>query len=268
MPDIFYLISKWWKQMFILVLLSLIIVGAITFLKPRQYLSVVTALPVNSALTDKGSIFNENIEALYPALGTSDELDRMVGTGQLDTIYLAVTDKFNLFDHYKIAGSSFGSRLKAARILKHYSKIYKSGHEELKIKVWDTDRNLAPQLANALFDELQSIYQHIQNSNNISILNTLRSARQKDSLQPGNLTTGNPEQIHSKRTEEYEKLINEYQLMVDARPPALIIVEKAQPALGADRPKKLNILIATFLASFIFSILLSLLLERKNTSKN
>jgi uncharacterized protein involved in exopolysaccharide biosynthesis len=114
MPDIFYLISKWWKQMLLVVLLSVITAGIIVFLKPLKYLSSTTAIPASSRLSDKARLFNENIEALYSSLGESDDIDIIVGTGQLDTVYLAVTDQFNLYDHYKIKEDVVQARVKAA----------------------------------------------------------------------------------------------------------------------------------------------------------
>ena len=42
----------------------------------------------------------------------------------------------------------------------------RSEYGELKIKVWDTDKNLAPQLANAILDKLNSIHQSLQAANN------------------------------------------------------------------------------------------------------
>ena len=117
MPDIFYLITKWWKQILLIVLLSAIIAGVIVFIKPLKYLSVATAVPANTLASDKARIFNDNIEALYSTLGSSDDLDIVIGTGQLDTLYLAVTDQFNLYDHYKISGEK-DPRRKAALFLK------------------------------------------------------------------------------------------------------------------------------------------------------
>ena len=35
-------------------------------------------------------------------MGDPDELDRIVGTAQLDTLYLAIADQYNLWDHYKL----------------------------------------------------------------------------------------------------------------------------------------------------------------------
>src|SRR5258705_12139165 len=102
MPDLSDLIARWWKRMLAVMILSLLVVGIITFLKPRQYLSVTTAVPASSFASDKGKIFNENIQTLYSTLGTPDDLDRIVGTATLDTVYLFVAYQFNLFAHYNI----------------------------------------------------------------------------------------------------------------------------------------------------------------------
>ena len=126
MPDIIDLIRRWWKQMLAVVLLSLLAVGVITFLQPRLYLSVATAVPASSFLSDKSKIFNENIQELYSTLGTPDDLDRIVGTSTLDTIYLTVTDEFNLFDHYKVSEKGMDARMKAALLLRGNSKVMKS----------------------------------------------------------------------------------------------------------------------------------------------
>ena len=96
MPDIFYLVSKWWKQILSIVILSLAAVGTILYLQPVKYLSTTTALPASSYAADKASIFNNNIQQLYPAMGTPDDLDMIVGTAQLDTVYIAVAEEFDL----------------------------------------------------------------------------------------------------------------------------------------------------------------------------
>ena len=99
--------------MLAVVILSVAVIGTITFLKPRKYLSVSTAVPASSFAADKSKIFNENIQALYSTLGTPDDLDMILGTARLDTVYLSVTDAFNLFDHYKISEKGPASRVKA-----------------------------------------------------------------------------------------------------------------------------------------------------------
>lgn len=249
------------------VILSLLAVGIITFLKPRQYLSVTTAIPASSFASDKSKIFNENIQTLYSTIGTPDDLDMIVGTAALDTVYLFVTDQFNLFDHYKIAEKGTAATTKAALLLKKNTKVMKSEYGELKVKVWDTDKNLAPQLANAIMGKLQSIQQYLLSAGNEATLKGLVSGREKMKAQLD--TAGSSPEMKSSlqgQLKQYERLIGEYQLMVDSKPPSLIVVESAKPSEWPDKPKRLQIMIATTVLSLLFGLFAALIMERRKTS--
>ncbi len=268
MPDFFDLIARWWKRMLAVMLLSLLAVGIITFLKPLQYLSVTTAVPASSFASDKGKIFNENIQALYSTLGTPDDLDMILGTANLDTVYLFVADQFNLFDHYKMKEKGAAARAKSAFLLKKNTKVIKSEYGELKVKVWDTDKNLAPQLANAVMNRLQSIHADLQSAGNEATLNGLQTGKKKMQLQLDSITGISEALIERKKilqdqAQQYEKLIGEYQLMVDSKPPVLIVVEIAKPSAWPDRPRRMQIMIATAVLSFLFALLAALVMERK-----
>ncbi len=268
MPDIFDLVSKWWKQVAAVVLLSVLVVGIITFLKPRQYLSVATALPANSFATDRSKIFNENIQALYSTLGNADDLDMILGTARLDTVYLAITDQFNLYDHYKMSREGSAARVKAASRLRGNTKVMKSEYGELKVKVWDTDKNLAPQLANAIMEKLQSIHRDLQGAGNATTLKGLEIG--KDKLQRQLDSSGNA--IQEKKTLlqnqllQYDKLVGEYQVMVDSKPLALVIVEEAKAAAWPDKPRRMQIMVATAVLSLLFALLAAVIMERRKTS--
>lgn len=278
MPDFFYLIGKWWKQMLALVILALVIVSVIVFLQPAKYLSTATALPANPGSTDKASVFNGNIQEIYSALGSADDVDRIVGTGQLDTIYLAVTDQFNLFDHYHVTEKGEEARFRAATLLKKNSRIMKSEYGELRVKVWDTDKHLAPQLANAMMQELEIIHQNLQNETNRSVLNGLLAGKKKlekslDSignfLKNADITAAAATSCNIRQAAitdqltQYEKLIGQYQLMVDSNPSVLRIVERARAPYFPDQPKPLLTIGVTGLLSIFFAIGLALILERR-----
>jgi uncharacterized protein involved in exopolysaccharide biosynthesis len=250
----------------------LLAVGIITFLKPRQYLSVATAVPASSFASDKGKIFNENIRELYSTLGTPDDLDMILGTANLDTVYLFVADQFNLFDHYKMKEKGAAARTKAASLLKKNTKVMKSEYGELKVKVWDTDKNLAPQLANAIMDKLQTIHADLQCAGNKATLDGLQTGQKKIQLQADSITGISESLIERKKVlqaqaQQYEKLISEYQLMVDSKPPVLIVVEKAKPSTWPNRPRRMQIMIATAVLSFLFALLAALILERRKISE-
>lgn len=262
MPDLFDLFARWWKQILLLPLLSLVVVGVLTFLKPRQYLSVATAVPASSFAADKSAVFNQNIQALYSTFGTPDDLDRILGTAGLDTIYTAVATRFNLYDHYKVKEKGPDAVSKSAALLRKNTKVQKSNYGELKVKVWDTDPQLAPQLANAILEQLSSHHRDLQSAGNEATLDGLRKAREK-LMHPAD-SAGNLLEL-AERVRQYDQLISEYQLMVDSKPPALLVVERAKKTNWPDRPKTFRVLAATALLSFLFSLLAALLLDRKKT---
>lgn len=278
MPDPLYLISRWWKQMLALLIITLAIVSAIVFTRTPTYLSTSTALPANAGITDKGSIFNNNIQEIYSALGSSDDVDRLVGTAQLDTIYLAVTDRFNLFDHYKINDPAPLARFRSSQKLRKRSRVFKSEYGELRIKVWDTDKHLAPQLADALMESLGKIHQDMQSESNRSVLMSLEQGRSKilDSLSLLQHTVAakdpaSRDAISSSARQtalmaqlaQYEQLIGQYQLMVDRNPAMLRIVEKARVAEFPDQPKPILVIGVAAGLSLIFAFCLALILERR-----
>lgn len=262
MPDLFDLVVRWWKRILAVVILSLLTVGIITFLKPRKYVSVATAVPASSFASDKARVFNQNIEALYSTLGTADDLDMIVGTANLDTVYTAVATQFDLSAHYKMKEKGDAAIAKAASLLKANTKVMKSEYGELKVKVWDTDNNLSPKLANAIMNLLQAIHQDLQSAGNKATLEGLVNAKQKIQNHVDTIPPSQQAEL-LERISEYEKLIGEYQLMVDSKPPVIFIVEQAKPSNWPDKPKRMQIMIATAVLSFLFALLAALVLERR-----
>lgn len=234
--------------------------------QPLQYVSVTTAVPASTYSSDKAKIFNDNVQQLYTALGTPDDLDVIVGTGNLDTVYTVVAQNYNLWDHYKMGEKEAAAISKAASILKKNSKVMKSEYGELKVKVWDTDKELAPQLANSIMDQLQSIHQYLQGAGNEATLKGLTSGRER--LKAKSDSAAQEKKILlEEKLKQYDNLITEYQLVVDSKPPVLVIVEKAKVSDWPDRPRRIQVLMATAVLAFIFSLFLALILEKRKTTR-
>ena len=280
MPDLFYLLSKWWKHITAVIVIAMILVSVVLLLKPRLYLSTTTSLPASTYSSDKASVFNENIQVLYPPMGGADDLDKIIGTSRLDTVYIAITEKMNLVDHYDVHEKGDEAGRKAASILKENTKVMKTDYGELQVKVWDREKEMAPMLANAITNKLQAMHQDIQNSHNISLIKNLESARDRienriDSinsyLKKVLMDEGLTGTYVTRRTalteqlKQHEQLINEYQLMVDNKPPILVIVERARVSNKPDKPGWLPVLVGTFVLSLLFSLILTLILERKKS---
>ena len=280
MPDLLDLMWQWRKQILLLVVITLIVTTTIVFLVPKRYVSVATALPASSYATDKTSVFSQNLQTLYSTLGLPDDLDKMVGTAHLDTVYRYVIAQLDLTDHFGLNKTSVNAVAKAGLILKKHTRVIKSDYGELKVKVWDVDQDLAANLANAIMEKIQQIHQDIQTANNLMMLAKINEDyREKkidyekltDSIQKS--TNGSTAELMSaqrssllQQVQEDEKLLNQYNLMVNARPQALIIIEKATPALAPDRPKPLEAIIAATILSFFFGLLTALILSKRKSA--
>jgi len=282
MPDIFDLFFRWWKQIIGLVIITLIVTAIIVYTMPKKYLGVATALPAATYASDKSNVFSQNLQVLYPSLGTADDLDMILGTAHLDTVYSFVADQLNLADYYGMSKNDGEARQKAASILKGRTRVIKSDYGELKVKVWDGDRNQAAAMANAIMGKLQLMHQDVQTANNVLILSKIKeeySGKQveyqklHDSLSHMDITGSTAQILTAKQTsliqqiQEYEKLINQYQLMVDAKPQALVTIEKANPPLWPDKPKPSQTLLAALIISFFFGLFASVILERRRMVK-
>ena len=275
MPDIFDLIVKWWKQILAFVIVALIATAIFVYTTQKKYLGQATALPAPTFATDKAGVFSENLQILYPGLGTSDDLDMILGTAHLDTVYTAVAADLDLADYFGIDKADAERNKKAGSVLKEKTRVIKSDYGDLKVKVWDGDRQRAADMANGVMNKLQQIQQDVQTANNAAMLEKIREeydARQSEfeKLVDSSKNVNQASQIIiAKRIslldqmQQYEKLKNEYQLMVNAKPQALIIVEKASAALWPDKPKPKETLWAAAVLSLIFGIFAALVLERR-----
>jgi tetratricopeptide (TPR) repeat protein len=276
MPDLLTVFSKWWKFILGLAMAAVVIAFLITLLLPKEYLSTATALPANSLVADKARILNANIEALYPEIGLPDELDKLEGTAALDTLFIAVANEFKLDDHYHIAASD-ESMDKAVLRLRKNSHISRTGYGELRIKVWDEDRNMAAAMANSFMKRMQELHQHLQNENNLVVLQRLKeayAAKQQLFTQYADSTvsTGAAQELKAaqkttllEQLKQYQLAMDQYELAIKTDPPVLLIVEKARPALWSDKPRTLQIIILTAIAALLFGFLLAVSFEgRKN----
>ncbi|HET7896333.1 MAG TPA: hypothetical protein VFL47_01640, partial [Flavisolibacter sp.] len=74
MPDLISVLARRWKMMVFLTVIATGTALLACLLRPKEYAGMATALPANSLVGDKARIFNQNIQALYPEVGTPDEL--------------------------------------------------------------------------------------------------------------------------------------------------------------------------------------------------
>ena len=251
----------------------------IVFLVPKRYLSVATALPASSYATDKTSVFSQNLQNLYSTIGLPDDLDKIIGTAHLDTAYRSVVAQLDITDHFGLSKTDANAVSKAASVLQKHTRVIKSDYGELKVKVWDVDRDLAANLANAIMEKLQQMHQDIQTVNNSTLLSKINEECLKKKIEYGKLTDSIQHVSNAsladlltvqkssllQQIREYENLASQYKLMIEAKPQVLIIIEKATPAVAPDQPKPLQAITAAVILSFLFGILTALILDRRKS---
>jgi len=282
MPDLFDLLGRWWKQIVALVFIAVLVALAVVFSMGKRYLGVATALPAPPYTSDKTAVFGQNLQELYSALGTPDDLDKIVGTAHLDTVYIAVAKELHLASHYGFADDGMESAQKAAYLLKRRTRVLKTDYGELQVRSWDNDKSVAASMANGIIEELQRIYQDVQTANNRIMLsrinNELDSSKTEyqrihDTVAHIESASATAQILASRQTslmqriQEYEKLSNQYKLMIEARPQSLIVVEKARPPLYADEPKPVLTIALAAILSLFFGLLAAVILERRRTNR-
>ena len=278
MPDLIYIFSRYWKLILIITVVSTLIAFLASELSPKLYLSITTVLPANSVTADKGRIFDNNVENLYSDVGTADELDRIEGTAALDTVYIATAKQLNLEEHYHINPSS-ESLFNASQELKKHADIRRSAYGELKIRVWDKDKEMAATLANTILQNIQTIHQQIQSERNRVILQKIQEDylnKEKNYRQLTDSGSGNAqlpaEIIRQKQTsmleqmQQDQKLIAQYQLAINTNPEVLLTVERARPALWPDKPKVMQTTGLAFIISLLFSFLIAIYLNSRKSA--
>lgn len=280
MPDLISVLYRQWKLIVLLTLMATVVALVACLISPRLYAGRTTALPANSALTDKARIFNRNIDALYSELGSPDELDKIEGTANLDTIYIATAKELNLMAHYQLTNEHKAPLDKAAKQLQKNTEIKRTGYGELQLTVWDKDKTMAATLANTLLRHLNEIHQHLQTENYRVILQQLQN-EYTQKMQA--LTSSNPTPLQDSlqqdvqpgfqqskallvpQLQQYAQLINEYEIAVKTAPKALLVVEPARPQEKETKPDTEKAVLFAFFASLLFSVLLAFYVESRTT---
>ncbi len=278
--DVIALFGKWKKQLLTFVISITVLASLIVFILPQKFLATAVCFPSNPLLADKSFIFNENIQSLYATYGSSAELERLMSTAQLDTLYRFAAYQFDLRKRYKISDTGALGLKKTIKEFKENYNIEKTVLGELKIHVWDEDAKRSAQMANSIVAEIGNLSSYQNNGFNTKILVALKEQYElekksfitlADTIENSNLKNAEKELIALKKKSitdnlvRYEKLINEFSVAVRANAPGLQIQEYATPQAKPDKPEKLSIVFIAFLLSCFFGLLLMFTLENRRS---
>ncbi|MBI1781147.1 MAG: hypothetical protein HYR66_07220 [Sphingobacteriales bacterium] len=275
--DIVNVVWNWRKKIILAVILVTGITAAIVFIIPREYLAEATVVAANPNLGDRSNIFNTTFEQQFSYYGAGSDNDRLFEMSRIDTMKMFLIDSFKLEDHYKISRTNSRRRLAAYNELKEKSDFYVTELGHLRIKIWDTDRKLAANMANTVVNKINQRSIEMTNAAKQQIIKKLQQQQESNEAEVKQLienpAPGVPAEINTarktsllKQIEENNTLINQFKVSLN-NVSNLYVIQYATPALKIDRPKRLPIIVMAFLLSLFFSVLAALLLNRLRTDK-
>lgn len=269
-----------WKTIALFTLLTVAAAAITVFVVPPYYRSSATIVSANPVLADKARLFNSNIQGLYSYFGSGDDLDRIAGIADMDTVYKKLADEFSLVTYYKLDGDSLPLlRRKAVLHLRKDLHLQKTEQGQLQIIAWTKDKQLSAAIVNrlvAIIEEIETGLWQKNYAQSLLKINTAVTGMEQEYEALGDslpaIQGGKKElaiatmQTILEQIKQYRKTADEFKLATEAHPAVLYVMEAAVPAVKAERPDKISIIIAALLAGFIFSSLLVLVNSRQPTA--
>ena len=270
-------LQKQWKTLLAFTLVTTLAAALTVNLVPKYFRSSATIVSANPALADKARLFNNNIQGLYSYFGTGDDLDRISGIADMDTTYKKLVNEFSLVSYYKLDGDSIPLlKRKAVLQLRKDLGFQKTEQGQLKIIAWTKDRELSARLVNRTVAIIKEIESGIWEQNYVQSLAKLNASiadmeRRYQTLSDsvGLMNSGKRElavtqmQTLLEQLKQYRKSADEFTLAKETNPAVLYVLEAGVPAVKAERPDKINIIIAAMIVGFVFSSILVLVNDRK-----
>jgi len=270
------MIRNSWKRIVLIVLLATISTAVLLLIKKPYYRSSAIFTAANPNIGDRSNIYRTEFWEQYFYFGGEFDNDRLMAISKAEEMNRFMVDTFQLIRHYKINPKSERAQYLADYEYKENVKIQKNEYGHVKVNVWDTDKQLAAAMANAIVKKVNEKSVASLNNMKLEILQKLKNdfSAQQDTLQQIEKTqlTNSNAFLTARKAEiikdlnEKEKLIQQFNTSIN-NVSALFVIENALPALKKDKPQVLSGVILAAILSFVFSVLLLLLIEGKKNAK-
>jgi uncharacterized protein involved in exopolysaccharide biosynthesis len=157
--NLLYLLIKWRLPLVIITAVS--IVAAVVFSSPffikPKFKSSVIMFPVATNSISKVLISqNSGIKEDILGIGEEEQAEQMLQMLNSNLIRDRIIDKYNLFDHYKISRDSKHKFTRLHREYENNVKFRRTEYMAVKITVFDTDPQVAADMANDIASLLDS----------------------------------------------------------------------------------------------------------------
>ena len=153
MKATFKFIKRNFKVLAVTFVVSAVVTAGITLLLPNYYKAQVVLLPSDTNSISKGVLSNmDNVDPMN--FGSSSDCEYVLDIINSGRIVGAACTKFNLAEHYGIKASGRELDEKMGRKLYNNIKVKRTDNLGVKITVWDTDPEMASNLANFIASEV------------------------------------------------------------------------------------------------------------------
>ncbi|MBK6732256.1 MAG: hypothetical protein IPG60_15325 [Bacteroidetes bacterium] len=279
---------KWKRPIIITTIIAALGSAAFSwFFMPNYYKSSVNFYPANPVMTDRQVLYSNSLgEIEIDYFGGSSDVDRILtlanGTPTIDYII----NKYHLMEHYGYDSTNTMSRYKTKKkFLKNY-KAVETEFGAIEITVWDSDKNLASDMANHIALTVDNHNRDMLLRDKFIVIETFKdiiSDKQNaldqltDSLEIMLSSSANTEKMKQmefnvdaamKNLAENRKLMEQYVTSTSSKFSTIHITEEAYPAIRKDKPVRSLIVVACTVGAFIFMLLLAVITENYRKIKH
>lgn len=279
---------KWKRPIIITTIIAALGSAAFSwFFMPNYYKSSVNFYPANPVMTDRQVLYSNSLgEIEIDYFGGSSDVDRILtlanGTPTIDYII----NKYHLMEHYGYDSTKTLARYKTKKkFLKNY-KAVETEFGAIEITVWDTDNNLASEIANHIALTIDNHNRDMLLRDKFVVIETFEDIindkqqaldQLTDSLETMVHNSANAEKIKQmefnvdaamKNLAENRKLKEQYVTSTSTKISTIHITEEAYPAIRKDKPIRSLIVVACTVGAFIFMLLLAVITENYRKIKH
>ena len=183
----FKFIKRNFKVLAVTFVVSAVVTAGITLLLPNYYKAQVVLLPSDTNSISKGVL--SNMDKVDPMnFGSSSDCEYVLDIINSGRIVGAACTKFNLAEHYGIKASGRELDEKMGRKLYNNIKVKRTDNLGVKITVWDTDPEMASNLANFIASEVTVVRSEAKKVKYDSICSVVERSRDRISKEIDLLT--------------------------------------------------------------------------------
>lgn len=183
----FEFIKRNFKVLAVTFVVSAVVTAGITLLLPNYYKAQVVLLPSDTNSISKGVLSNmDNVDPMN--FGSSSDCEYVLDIINSGRIVGAACTKFNLAEHYGIKASGRELDEKMGRKLYNNIKVKRTDNLGVKITVWDTDPEMASNLANFIASEVTVVRSEAKKVKYDSICSVVERSRDRISKEIDLLT--------------------------------------------------------------------------------